>query len=151
MRNEPIKIQADDRYAINLLADRMLEANQNGESKKYDCYSEALKAFLVNLLGSELYLECEKGRGFDCLETGHYALCVEMQVAEIQANKQREAKQKQIDKFGEFLTDKWRTNFEICTAMDLGSMEANDLLEEMYSNFEIVVRRIDGIYQYKLA
>lgn len=144
------KINPADTFAINLLADGKLEANAENNTKSYHCYDAALRAFLVNLLGSELYLKCKKGRGFDCLEQGRYSYCVEYRVNEIQDEEAIEKENAISDKFAEFI-ESWKTIHEIANHFEITTTEADELLSKMHNNWEIVVRRFDDVMRYKLA
>jgi hypothetical protein len=149
-----ITISPANVYAINLLVERMIEANNLSENKDYNCYSEALKAFLINLLGSDLYLEIERLKyGFDWCDGKNACSMLRLWIDEIEQNKQQAERNKQNDVVVDILCNGlWHTveSLAIDSKIDIKTVES--ILDTyVFECFEVTFKRIDSITHYQIV
>jgi len=136
------KIAPAERFTINHLASAMLEASNNGDSKLYNCYSEALKAFLVNLIGSDLYLACDKGRGFDLGSNGkNYVLDIESRMEEVIAERRREEASRREDSVVDVLIEGYHTVGQIAHKTAISDSEVESIIDGLLGVYELTVNK----------
>lgn len=154
MTKMTVKISPANVYMIDLMVERMIEANNLSEKKDYDCYHEALHAFLINLLGSDLYFEVERLKyGFDWCDGKNACSMLRLWIDEVEQNRQQAERNKLNDKIVEILSNGlWHTvdSLAIDSQSDVKTVES--ILDTyVFECFEVTFKRIDSITHYQIV